>query len=80
MNLLEEVDSIVGAMEGEKASKDDSEKTRDALARIDGLDRDPVSFNIARRSPPNTNGPNSQSDVISPSAFEIVCRRTPRPQ
>jgi hypothetical protein len=43
MNLLEEVDSIVRSMEDEKASKDDSEKTRDALARIEGLDRDPVS-------------------------------------
>jgi hypothetical protein len=43
MNLLEEVDSIVRSMEDEKASKDDSEKTRDALARIEGLDRDSVS-------------------------------------
>lgn len=43
MNLLEEVDGIVRSMEDEKANKDVSEKTRDALARIEGLDRDPVS-------------------------------------
>ena len=43
MNLLEEVDGIVRSMEDEKANKDGSEKTRDALARIEGLDRDPVS-------------------------------------
>ncbi|KAJ9110149.1 hypothetical protein QFC20_003001 [Naganishia adeliensis] len=40
MNLLEEVDGIVRSMEDEKANKDVSEKTRDALARIEGLDRD----------------------------------------
>lgn len=44
MNLLEEVDGIVRSMEDEKANKDVSEKTRDALARIEGLDRDPVSI------------------------------------
>jgi hypothetical protein len=43
MNLLEEVDGIVRSMEDEKVNKDVSEKTRDALARVEGLDRDAVS-------------------------------------
>lgn len=42
MSLLSEVDGIVRSMEDEKANEDEREKTRDALARIEGLERDPV--------------------------------------
>ncbi|GHJ85557.1 hypothetical protein NliqN6_1959 [Naganishia liquefaciens] len=41
MKLLDEVNDIFRSMEDEKESKDDNERTRDALARINGLDRDP---------------------------------------
>ena len=46
MKLLDEVNDIFRSMEDEKESKDDNERTRDALARINGLDRDPVSLSL----------------------------------
>jgi len=43
MLILEQVDSIVRRIEDEKSSQEQREKTRDAIARIDGLDNDRVS-------------------------------------
>jgi hypothetical protein len=43
MSLLSEVDGIVRSLEDEKANEDERERTRDTLARIEGLERDPVS-------------------------------------
>ncbi|KAJ9125443.1 hypothetical protein QFC22_000404 [Naganishia vaughanmartiniae] len=42
MTLLSEVDRIVRALEDEKADEDERERTRDTLARIEGLERDPL--------------------------------------
>jgi hypothetical protein len=42
MTMLEQVDSIVRRIEDEKSSQEQRIKTRDALARIDGLDNDKV--------------------------------------
>ncbi|KAJ9102276.1 hypothetical protein QFC19_004824 [Naganishia cerealis] len=40
ISLLNEVDGIVRSLEDEKANEDVREKTRDTLARIEGLERD----------------------------------------
>lgn len=42
MVILEQVDSIVRRIEDEKSSQEQREKTRDAIARIEGLENDKV--------------------------------------
>jgi len=41
---VDEVEGIVRTIEDEKGSSEDKERTRDVWARIEGLERDKVSF------------------------------------
>jgi hypothetical protein len=43
MLILEQVDSIVRRIEDEKSSQEQREKTRDAIARVEGLENDKAS-------------------------------------
>ena len=43
MVILEQVDSIVRRIEDEKSSQEERQKTRDAIARVEGLENDKVS-------------------------------------
>lgn len=40
--MVSEVETIVRSIEDEKIQKEERDKTRDAFARIDGLERDKV--------------------------------------
>jgi hypothetical protein len=42
LQMVSEVETIVRSIEDEKIQKEERDKTRDALARIDGLDKDKV--------------------------------------
>ena len=80
MYLLEEVDNILRSMENQKASRDENEKTRDALARIDGLERDPVSLSPMQSDAKgiHTDVGNPRSGFVASSALEAVCQGTSR--
>lgn len=80
MNLLEEVDNIVRSMENEKASRDENEKTRDALARIDGLERHPVSLSLMESEARGLqiDFSISRSGFVASSALKAVCQGTRR--
>jgi hypothetical protein len=42
--MVSEVESIVRSIEDEKIQKEERDKTRDAIARIDGLEKDKVCY------------------------------------
>lgn len=44
LEMVSEVEAIVRSIEDEKIQKEERDKTRDALARIDGLEKDKVSW------------------------------------
>jgi hypothetical protein len=77
MLILEQVDSIVRRIEDEKSSQEQREKTRDAIARVEGLENDKVSSRIC--SPPRygsdlTSHPCAISAPSRPQAFSSICR------
>jgi hypothetical protein len=41
--MVDEVEQIVRSIEDEKTTSEEREKTRDVIARIDGLEKDRVS-------------------------------------
>lgn len=43
VNIIQEIESIVRGIEDEKWSQEQLQKTRDVLARIEGLDKNKVS-------------------------------------
>ncbi len=43
LQMVSEVETIVRSIEDEKIQKEERDKTRDAIARIDGMDKDKVS-------------------------------------
>ena len=48
LTMVDDVEEIVRAIEDEKASVEEREKTRDVWARIEGLDQDKVSHRTER--------------------------------
>jgi hypothetical protein len=77
MLILEQVDSIVRRIEDEKSSQEQREKTRDAIARVEGLENDKVS---SQPCPSPRSGPcltGHPCDISAPSrsqAFSSICR------
>lgn len=51
--MVSEVESIVRSIEDEKIQKEERDKTRDAIARIDGMDKDKVSCSKTLFCPSN---------------------------
>lgn len=76
MLILEQVDSIVRRIEDEKSSQEQREKTRDAIARVEGLENDKVSSwpcSLTGSAPSLTGHP---CDILAPGhsqAFSSIC-------